>query len=113
MDHPAGYDGGVSHLFKRAEQAANVGREISLQYTHAHIRYIEAMAKAGDPEEVWDSLFVINPIQIRHSVKNARIRQSNMYFSSSDRIRSFLPAPRFWATKVVMPWEMLCSGRQA
>ncbi|MCD7832834.1 MAG: cellobiose phosphorylase [Lachnospiraceae bacterium] len=30
MDHPAGYDGGVSHLFRRAEQAANVGREISL-----------------------------------------------------------------------------------
>lgn len=84
MDHPAGYDGGVSHLFRRAEQAANVGREISLQYTHAHIRYIEAMAKVGDPKETWDSLFVINPIQIRHSVKNAQIRQSNMYFSSSD-----------------------------
>lgn len=84
MDHPAGYDGGTSRLFKRAEQAANVGREISLQYTHAHIRYIEAMAKLGNAGEAWDSLFVINPIQIRHSVKNARIRQSNMYFSSSD-----------------------------
>lgn len=84
MDHPASYSGGVSHLFKRAEQAANVGREISLQYTHAHIRYIEAMAKLGDAEEAWNSLFVINPIQIRHCVPNARIRQSNMYFSSSD-----------------------------
>lgn len=84
MDHPAHYDGGVSHLFKRAEQAANVGREISLQYTHAHIRYIEAMAKFGDGREAWNSLFTINPILIRHSVFNANIRQSNMYFSSSD-----------------------------
>lgn len=84
MDRPANYDGGVSHLFKRAEQAANVGREISLQYTHAHIRYIEAMAKMGNAREAWDSLFCINPILIQDSVPNACIRQSNMYFSSSD-----------------------------
>lgn len=84
MDCPAHYDGGVSHLFKRAEQAANVGREISLQYTHAHIRYIEAMAKIGNAQEAWDSLFTINPILIQHHVPNANIRQSNLYFSSSD-----------------------------
>jgi len=84
MDCPAHYDGGVSHLFKRAEQAANVGREISLQYTHAHIRYIEAMAKIGNGKEAWNSLFTINPILIQHNVKNANIRQSNLYFSSSD-----------------------------
>lgn len=84
MDQPAGYDGGVSHLFKRAEQAANVGREISLQYTHAHIRYIEAMAKLGDGDEAWNCLFTINPILIKDSVPNANIRQSNLYFSSSD-----------------------------
>lgn len=84
MDQPADYQGGISHLFKRAEQAANVGREISLQYTHAHIRYIEAMAKMGNGQEAWNSLFVINPILIKNSVPNARIRQSNMYFSSSE-----------------------------
>lgn len=84
MDRPAAYDGGVSHLFRRAEQAANVGREISLQYTHAHIRYIEAMAKLGDDREAWDCLFCVNPIQIQDSVPNACIRQSNLYFSSSD-----------------------------
>ncbi len=84
MDRPARYDGGVSHLFKRAEQAANVGREISLQYTHAHIRYIEAMAKLGQGKEAWNALFTINPILIRNSVANAGIRQSNLYFSSSD-----------------------------
>ena len=84
MDRPADYNGGVSHLFRRAEQAANVGREISLQYTHAHIRYIEAMAKLGDAREAWDSLFPINPILIQDSVPNAHARQSNLYFSSSD-----------------------------
>ena len=35
----------MSTNFKRAEQAANFGREIGLQYVHAHIRYTEAMAK--------------------------------------------------------------------
>lgn len=84
MDYPAQYSGGNSVYFKRAEQAANVGREISLQYTHAHIRYIEAMAKLGKSDKAWNSLFVINPILIQKSVPNAVRRQSNMYFSSSD-----------------------------
>ena len=84
MDRPAQYNGGVSKLFRRAEQAANVGREISLQYTHAHIRYIEACAKYGDAGDAWEGLFTINPILIQHAVPNASRRQSNMYFSSSD-----------------------------
>ena len=84
MDRPARYQGGICCLFRRAEQAANVGREISLQYTHAHIRYIEAMAKLGYSAEAWESLFSINPILIGHTVPNAGIRQSNLYFSSSD-----------------------------
>ena len=73
MDKPANYDGGVSTLFKRAEQAANVGREICLQYTH--IRYLESMAKSGNGEEAWNSLLTVNPILIRKSVPNAHIRQ--------------------------------------
>lgn len=84
MDKPVAYDGGVTHMFMRAEQAANVGREISLQYTHAHIRYIEACAKLGLGDEAWKSLFVINPIKITDVVPNARTRQSNLYFSSSE-----------------------------
>jgi cellobiose phosphorylase len=84
MDHPARYTGGVSKLFKRAEQAANVGREISLLYTHAHIRYLEACAKIGDGSTAWNNLFTINPVLIQNSVPNATLRQSNMYFSSSD-----------------------------
>jgi 1,2-beta-oligoglucan phosphorylase len=84
MDKPARYDGGVSHLFRRAEQASNVGREISLQYTHAHIRYIQAMAKLGLSDRAWEAMFQINPINIKEAVPNALSRQSNMYFSSSD-----------------------------
>jgi cellobiose phosphorylase len=53
MSEPAPYHGGGERLFKRAETAANVGREIGLQYVHAHLRYAEAMAKTGDAEELW------------------------------------------------------------
>lgn len=84
MNHPAQYAGGVSTHFKRAEQAANFGREIGLQYVHAHIRFVEAMAKIGKRDQVWNGLAVINPIGIRDAVPNAELRQSNAYFSSSD-----------------------------
>ncbi|MGM9972830.1 MAG: GH36-type glycosyl hydrolase domain-containing protein, partial [Clostridiaceae bacterium] len=84
MNRPANYEGGVIKFFQRAEQAANVGREIGLQYVHAHIRYIEAMCKAGRPEDAWKGLFTINPINLKDEVENAELRQSNTYFSSSD-----------------------------
>lgn len=84
MNRPAKYAGGVSTHFKRAEQAANFGREIGLQYVHAHIRFVEAMAKLGKVDEAWNGLQVINPIGIQAVVPNAEIRQSNAYFSSSD-----------------------------
>ncbi|SDK47942.1 GH36-type glycosyl hydrolase domain-containing protein [Alkalibacterium thalassium] len=84
MNRPATYRGGVSHQFKRAEQAANFGREIGLMYVHAHIRYIEAMAKIGKADEVWKGFETINPINLPEVVENAEIRQSNTYFSSSD-----------------------------
>ncbi|WP_128895241.1 GH36-type glycosyl hydrolase domain-containing protein [Longirhabdus pacifica] len=84
MSKPAHYNGGESVHFKRAEQASNFGREIGLQYVHAHIRFVEAMAKLGNKEEVWNGLEVINPIGIQDIVHNAERRQSNAYFSSSD-----------------------------
>ncbi len=84
MNNPARYTGGVSKFFQRAEQASNVGREIGLNYVHAHIRYIEAMAKVGDAKEAWEAMMKINPILIHEKVPNAQIRQSNAYFSSSD-----------------------------
>ncbi len=84
MSTPARYNGGVSVHFKRAEQAANFGREVGLQYVHAHIRYVEAMAKLGKADEAWRGLQVVNPIGIQKVVPNAARRQSNTYFSSSD-----------------------------
>lgn len=84
MNRPAQYAGGVSTHFKRAEQASNFGREVGLQYVHAHIRFIEAMAKLGHADDVWNGLNVINPVGIRDVVPNAEMRQSNAYFSSSD-----------------------------
>ncbi len=84
MNRPATYQGGVSTNFKRAEQSANFGREIGLQYVHAHIRFTEAMAKLGKGDETWQALTIINPIQLKDHVKNAEIRQANVYFSSSD-----------------------------
>ena len=84
MDAPAGYEGGVSRYFQRAEQASCVGREISLQYVHAHIRYLEAMAALGEGERLYENLMKIIPINIMDHVPNARRRQSNAYFSSSE-----------------------------
>ncbi|MGF2145559.1 GH36-type glycosyl hydrolase domain-containing protein [Vagococcus fluvialis] len=84
MNRPANYAGGVSQIFKRAEQAANLGREVGLAYIHAHIRYVEAMAKIGKPEETWSNLEKISPMGINQVVSNSSLRQANAYFSSSD-----------------------------
>lgn len=84
VNKPVQYTGGVSRYFQRAEQAANFGREIGMLYIHAHIRYIEAMAKLGKAEEAWHGLEIINPVDIKKYVGNADFRQSNTYFSSSD-----------------------------
>lgn len=84
MDTAVTYRGGEKTYFQRAETAANFGREIGILYVHAHIRYIEAMAKLGYKDEAYQGLFTISPIDIKSHVKNALPRQSNMYFSSSD-----------------------------
>jgi len=84
MSEPATYHGGRERLFKRADTAANVGREIGLQYVHAHLRYAQAMAKVGDADALWWALQVCNPVGLSAIVSNAAPRQSNVYFSSSD-----------------------------
>jgi len=84
MNTTVAYHGGLKTYFQRAETAANFGREIGLQYVHAHIRYIEAMASIGHKDDAYKGLFEINPILIKKAVPNALTRQSNMYFSSSD-----------------------------
>jgi 1,2-beta-oligoglucan phosphorylase len=84
MDRPIVYHGGTEELFKRAESSANFGREIGLQYVHAHLRYIEAMAKVGRPDRAFRALMAVVPIGIQKAVPSAMPRQSNAYFSSSD-----------------------------
>lgn len=84
MDRPTEYAGGREQTFRRAESAAFFGREIGLQYVHAHLRYCEAMAKLGHAEELWHALHVVNPVTCTAVVPNARARQRNCYFSSSD-----------------------------
>ena len=98
MSEPAAYRGGCEHLFKRADTAANVGREIGLQYVHAHLRYAEAMAKLGDAERLWAALQVANPVGLREVLANAMPRQSNVYFSSSDAdFKDRIEAARRWS----------------
>lgn len=86
FDRPLEYHGGVMTNFQRAESAAYFGREIGNMYTHAHLRYCEAMARFGDAEGLLDGLSRINPIAIREIVASAAPRQANCYFSSSDPV---------------------------
>jgi cellobiose phosphorylase len=106
MSEPAIYAGGLEKLFKRADTAANIGREIGLQYVHAHIRYAEAMARLGDADRLWQALQVVNPVGIEHAVPGAVARQRNVYFTSSDA--DF--ADRIEAHK---RWQELRAGRVA
>ena len=78
------YRGGTSRTFRRAETAANFGREVGLQYVHAHIRYVEAMAVLGRADAAWHGLLTVCPILLERDVPAALPRQSNAYFSSSD-----------------------------
>ncbi len=84
MNRPMEYRGGTSRYFKRAETAASFGREVGLQYVHAHIRYIEAMARIGRPDEAFRGLLAVCPIRLDLDVPSALPRQANAYFSSSD-----------------------------
>lgn len=84
MEHSPEYKGGVSVNFKRAEQSANFGREIGLLYTHAQIRYVEAMTKVGRTDIAWKALEQTIPVALHDLVGNAEPRQANVYFSSSD-----------------------------
>jgi cellobiose phosphorylase len=104
MSEPAVYHDGLEKLFKRAETAANVGREIGLQYVHAHLRYAEAMAKLGEADRLWTALQVVNPVALERVLPSAVSRQSNVYFSSSDA--DFANRP-----EAASRWSELRAGR--
>ncbi|MBM4243660.1 MAG: hypothetical protein FJ148_07590 [Deltaproteobacteria bacterium] len=84
FDKPPVYRGGVQKIFQRAETSTFFGREIGLMYTHAHLRYAEAMARRGDAEAFWLAIRKAVPIGLADVVPGARLRQSNCYTSSSD-----------------------------
>ncbi len=84
QDRLMDYHGGTSRIFIRAETAANFGREVGLQYVHAHVRYIEAMAVMGRADAAFQGLLAICPILPDRDVPTALPRQANAYSSSSD-----------------------------
>jgi len=84
FDRPARYHGGPMEVFQRAEASTFFGREIGVMYTHAHLRYAEALARHGDAERLLEALALANPIGVTERVPNARPRQSTCYYSSSD-----------------------------
>jgi cellobiose phosphorylase len=84
FDHPMPYHGGPQRIFQRAETATFFGREIGLMYTHAHLRYAQALAHIGQAKPFYEALCKGNPIGIRQLIARATARQSNCYYSSSD-----------------------------
>lgn len=84
FDRPMPYHGGPQRFFQRAESATFFGREIGLMYTHAHLRYAQALAHVGDADRFFHALCQANPIGIRAIVPSASLRQANCYYSSSD-----------------------------
>ena len=84
FDRPFDYHGGPQRHFQRAESSTYFGREIGIMYTHAHLRYAEAMARYGDADAVFLALRQANPCDVRQVVSAARLRQANCYYSSSD-----------------------------
>jgi cellobiose phosphorylase len=71
-------------VFQRAEASTFFGREIGIMYTHAHLRFAEALARQGDAEKLLPALMLANPIGMRGRVGSAARRQSTCYYSSSD-----------------------------
>lgn len=84
FDRPLSYRGGLMSLFQRAETASYFGREIGIMYTHAHLRYAEALARFGDAAGFFHALCQANPVGMQEVVPCAAPRQSNCYYSSSD-----------------------------
>jgi 1,2-beta-oligoglucan phosphorylase len=84
FDRPMPYSGGLQRRFQRAESSSFFGREIGLMYTHAHLRYAEALWRYGDADRFFQALCLANPIGIRERLPIATRRQANCYYSSSD-----------------------------
>jgi len=84
MDRPATYRGGEVGYFQRAESSPFFGREIGLMYMHAHLRYAESQARAGNAEHFLQALRQASPVGLTDLVPRSEPRQANCYYSSSD-----------------------------
>ena len=117
FDRPMAYHGGLQTNFQRAESASFFGREIGIMYTHAHLRYCEALARFGDTDAFFHALCQLNPIAIRELVATAGPRQANCYYSSSDaafkdRYQAFDEYARVVSGEVTLDggWRVYSSG---
>ncbi|WP_296138725.1 GH36-type glycosyl hydrolase domain-containing protein [uncultured Tessaracoccus sp.] len=84
FDRPVTYHGGETRTFLRAEAASFWGREIGLMYTHAHIRWVEALLQLGEADRAWTALQKVLPEGARALVPGLEPLQSNCYYSSID-----------------------------
>jgi cellobiose phosphorylase len=84
FDRPPAYRGGPERFFQRAESSSFFGREIGLMYTHAHLRWAEALAHLGDADALFEALRRASPITLDTVVPAATRRQASCYYSSSD-----------------------------
>jgi cellobiose phosphorylase len=117
FDRPMAYHGGIQEYFQRAESSSFFGREIGIMYTHAHLRYCEALARFGDSEGFFHALQQFNPIGLRGIVAPAGVRQANCYYSSSDaafpdRYEAFEQYDRVKLGEVALEggWRVYSSG---
>jgi cellobiose phosphorylase len=117
FDRPFPYRGGLQRNFQRAETSTCFGREIGLMYMHAHLRWAEALAHLGDGEAAFHALRQANPVGLRDTVPNARLRQANCYTSSSDadfadraEAAARYDAVRTGAVDVEGGWRVYSSG---
>ncbi len=117
FDRPMAYHGGLQKYFQRAESASFFGREIGIMYTHAHLRYCEALAHYGDADGFFHALSQINPIGIQELVPTATLRQANCYYSSSDaafadRYEAFADYDQVKRGKIALEggWRVYSSG---
>jgi cellobiose phosphorylase len=84
FDRPMVYLGGPMTIFQRAESSSFFGREIGNMYTHAHLRYAEALWHYGDAGAFLAAVSQAVPIDLQSYVTAATRRQANCYYSSSD-----------------------------
>ena len=117
FDRPLAYHGGLQRYFQRAESASYFGREIGIMYTHAHLRYCEALAHFGDADGFFRALCQFNPIAVRETIPSAALRQANCYYSSSDpafadRYEAFAHYERVNRGEVTLEggWRVYSSG---